>query len=212
MRETELIAGGLQQLNRMAVEAAEAGHLEDALVLFRKSFEFEERLNFGGHAAETLMNIATTCLMMGNLPKAIEAVDEAIRRFQEQRRFGEQRKAAIFKGSLLLAQHSWLEAATQFDFSLRMSTDPDERASIYVQAAAALTGMGQYYRAQEYLGRAIAEYDRLKDLEKLAAALKQRAKLFKNTGRRDMAIGDLRRCSSISGSTGDPNTEYEGLS
>ena len=210
MKETERIAGGLQQLNRCAVQAAGSGDYAGALVLFQQALAFEEQLGFEGHVAESLMNIATTYLLLGDHPAALEAVERARELFGAQRRTADLRSAALLRGTILLRSGQYADAARELEACLRQSP-PEERAAIYAQAAAALAKLDQQYRAQEYLGRALADYERMGDRVAATACLRQRAALFKAAGRKDLAVRDLQRCATLAGQRGDALADYERL-
>lgn len=211
MNETERIAMGLQQLNREAVKAAGEGRYLEALKLFMQALSFEEQLGFNGHVAETLINIATINLLLDDSPAALEAVDRAKVLFASARRTADLRQASVLRGTVLLRSVRHLEAAQEFESTLRLSPPPEERAAIYAQAAAAYAKLDQHYRAQEYLGRALADFERLSDNQGITACLSQRAGLFKASGRKDLAVRDLQRCATIAGVRGNPMEEYERL-
>lgn len=212
MKETEQIAAALQQLNRSAVQAVGEGDYPEALSLFRQALAFEEQLGFNGHVPESLMNIATANLLLNDYNAALDAVDRAKGLFLSARRTADLRQASILRGNLLLRSGRYLESAHELESSLRLSPPPEERAAIYAQAAAAFSKLDQEYRSQEYLGRALSDYERLSDNQGITACLRQRAALFKASGRKDLSVRDLQRCATIAGVKINPVYDYETLS
>ena len=197
--ETELIAEGLQQLNRKAIQAAAADDYEGALNLFRQALEFEVKLKFNVHAAETMMNIATTCLLLKEYSEAMNAAEEAEQMFREQRKQSAIRRAATLKGTILLCSGSYEGAARQLETCLRQAHSAEERGAIYAMTATAFFKLQQQHRAQEYFGRAVAEYDQINDVHGAMSCLRQRAAFFNTIGRKDLATRDLNRCASLAG-------------
>ncbi|MBT1071668.1 hypothetical protein [Pelotalea chapellei] len=211
MKETERIAGGLQQLNHTAVQAAGSGDYKQALALFRQALHFEDTLGFKTHAAESLANIATTCLLLRDYSSAMEAADTAECMFREQWRNEDLRTIAVLKGTIMLHSGCYEMAARQFDVCLSQARTPQERGAIYSQAAHALCNLQQQHRAQEYWGRAVAEYERINDIQGTISCLRQRAMLFKTSGRKDLAVKDLQRCALLAGIRKDSMKAYEEL-
>jgi len=193
MNENERIAAGLQQLNRSAVAAVGAGDIAGGRELFQKALAFEEQLGFTSHGAETLINIATTSLLLEDYAAALSAVDGALEQFGRQRRMDDQRRALSLRSEILLRTGRTDEAAQAIEHALRLSPPPEERASLQFQAAVSYRHQEQLYRAQEFLNRALAEFDRLGNQQGARACLRERASLFEATGRLDLAARDRQK-------------------
>jgi tetratricopeptide (TPR) repeat protein len=197
MNENERIAASLQQLNRSAVTAITAGEVAEGRELFRKALAFEEQLGFVSHSAETLINIATASLLLEDYAAALAAVDEALELFRNQHRLDDQRRALSLQGEILLRCGRTAEAALALESALRLSPAPVERASLYYQAAIVYRSQEQQYRAQEYLGRALADFDRMGNQQGTQSCLRERANLFAASGRHDLAARDRYRYEQI---------------
>ena len=202
MNENERIAAGLQQLNRSAVAAVGSGALDEGLELFRKALAIEDHLGFTSHAAETLLNIATTCLMLEDLPEALAAVDGALELFQRQRRPDDQRRALSLRAEVLHRSGHNREAAQSLENALRLSPISGERANLYFQAAVVYRHQEQHFRAQEYLGRALAEFDQTGNKRGASSCLQERATLFEAIDRHDLAARDRQRWERMQNTRG----------
>jgi tetratricopeptide (TPR) repeat protein len=89
------------------------------------------------------------------------------------------------------------QAAQAFDTCIRMNLGNKERATAYFQAGITFARLNNTLRAQEYITRALTEFERLEEKDSIIECLTERALLFKNAGRKDLAVQDLRKCLKI---------------
>lgn len=197
MIDKEKIAETLKFLNKAAIMETVQGNYEHALTIFGQSEELEQQLGLRLQVAESLVNKANVYLLMGNFDLCLETLRKAEEIFlKEKKQYG------LFKIQQLLGEihfrnKEYDKSVQVFEKCLRMNPGGKERAISYFQAAVSYLKLKNNYKAQDYLGRSIAEFERLEDKTGIIDCLRHRALLFKSTGRKDLAINDLRKCLGL---------------
>ena len=84
MIEAEKIPDLLKKFNMKAILELRRGNFQQALHIFQKSLEFEEKLDLEEQAAQTLINIANTCYLLKKYEKAIIYLKKARAFFEKK--------------------------------------------------------------------------------------------------------------------------------
>jgi len=101
---------------------------------------------------------------------------------------GEALRAAADRAAAL---HSHDQAFTYLEQALTVTTDESERAAILERAAISARAIGRDSVAEDYLGRAMARYQEVGDLESVARAATALANLLTTAGNSEQAIALL---------------------
>lgn len=194
MLESQQIADAIKMMNKAAVlELAQLNHGR-ALEIFTQERILEEQLRLKTQTAETTVNIANIHYLMQDYEAALAELDKAQDLFRKDNNPLGVFKTSQLRGAVYFQKRDYSAAAQAWEMCIRMNLGGEETATAYFQAAVAYMKQNNNFRAQEYLGRALGEFERNGNQTGAADCLRQRAALFKHMGRKDLASNDLRRC------------------
>jgi tetratricopeptide (TPR) repeat protein len=197
MIENEKIAEALKLMNKTAIMEIAAGNYQKALEIFKQSLILEKSLGLKLQSAESMVNIGNTYYLMKEYDKSMEVFTEVYEIFKkEQNVQGVYKIQQMFAG-IHFMKKEFEKAAEIYEKSIRMNIGSKEKAEAYYLAAATYFKANNSYRAQDYLTKALAEFERNKDNNGMVNCLRQRALMFKSKGRKDLALSDLRRSAEI---------------
>jgi tetratricopeptide (TPR) repeat protein len=197
MIDKEKIAETLKLLNKAAIMETTRGNYEQALTIFGQSQELEQQLGLRLQVGESLVNKANVYFLMEKYDLCLEALKQAGEIFQKEKNPRGIFKSQQLAGEVHFRNKEYDKSAQVYEKCLRISSGGRERAISCFQAAVSYLKLKNNYKAQDYLGKSIAEFTRLDDKTGLIDCLRQRALLFKSMGRKDLALNDLRKCLDL---------------
>ncbi len=187
----------LKSLNKHAVMDVNSGSYQKAIETFKSAKLLEEKLGLTLQVGESLMNIANTYYLMREYVKSLEKMKSALDIFKS-----EKYKQGIFNvyqlmGAIYFQTNDYVKASQVFEKCIRLNLGARKQAKSLFQAAVVYSKINNSPRAQEYVKRALAEFEKLSDTEGIMDCLKFRASLFQTLGRKDLSAKDLRRSAVL---------------
>jgi len=199
MEDNKKIAETLKMMNKAAVKALTQEEFDKAQDIFERSLAIEERLNLKVPSAESLVNIANILCIKGEINEAIAKLNQAMDIFKQEKENLKAFKTAQSIGSIYFQHENYAQAAQMYEKCIIMHIGGKDSATAYFQAACAYMKLGSNFRAQDYLGRAISEFEKIDDKAGIIVCMKKRAELHSSTGRKDLAVMDLRKGIKFAG-------------
>jgi tetratricopeptide (TPR) repeat protein len=197
MTENEKIAEMLKMINKTAIFEYSRGNYAKAIEVFEKGRMLEETVGLKKQAAESIVNIGNVYYTTGEYQIALEKYSQALEIFKRERDSTGVYMVYQLMGQIYFNTGKYGQAAQAFDTCIRMNLGNKERATAYFQAGITFARLNNTLRAQEYITRALTEFERLEEKDSIIECLTERALLFKNAGRKDLAVQDLRKCLKI---------------
>ncbi len=193
MIKNKKIAETLKVLNKAAITHLGKGNFSEAIEAFQQSKLLEEKLGLKIQEAESMVNISNAYYHMHEYDASLENLSLALNIFEK-----EKNRSGIFNvhqlmGSIYFQKEDYKKASHIYDACLRMNLNNEKTALSYFQCGVTYIKLKNFPRAQEYLSRALAEFERVDDNRGIVDCLRHRASLFQLTGRKDLASHDLRR-------------------
>ncbi|MGI6119708.1 MAG: tetratricopeptide repeat protein, partial [Desulfosporosinus sp.] len=100
-------------------------------------------------------------------------------------------------GEIYFKNKEYDKSVKVYEKCLRINLGGKEKAMSYFQAAVSYLKLKNNYKAQDYLEKSMVEFERIGNKSGIIDCLRYRAVLFKSTGRKDLAIIDLRKCLAL---------------
>jgi len=194
MTENEKIAETLKMINKTAIFEYSRGNYQQAIEVFERGRLLEETVGLKKQVAQSFVNIGNVYYKTGDYNTALEKYNQALEIFKRERDSAGEYMVYQLIGQIYFCTGQYDQAARIFDTCLRKNMGNKENATAYFQAGVAFARLNNNIRAQEYITRALTEFERLGEKEAVVECLTERALLFKNAGRKDLAVQDLRRC------------------
>lgn len=192
-----LIADVLKQENKDAILLLQAGKYEEALVVFRRSYETEKELKLDSHAARTQVNIANTLYLMKNYDNAVVEMEQACEYFSGNKEWQAYFDGRIFVARILLIQRKLDEAEKMADEVIRKCKDDSYKGMAYLFLYQIRMLKQQKSKILESVNKAVTCFERKKDIGNLVIALSARAEYYVANHRSDLAMMDKIRCREL---------------
>jgi len=193
-----IIAETLLFYNKSAVLELSRGNYANALELFRESWLIENEMGLHQQKAQTLMNIANTELLMGELDKALSSAEEAAEIFAKQKCRRDHLQALLLTGIIYAHRQDHKNALRRLEEVIRKSDADDQKGEAYLILYHLYRTEENRGQAQDTITKAIQFFDRSGKTDRLKLAFEKRAAFFQELKKNDLAAIDLNRSKSLS--------------
>ncbi len=195
--DQRVIVNALMQYNKSAVLELSEGRYEQALEFFRLSLDLEKELGLERYYAQTLMNLANTCLLLKDADRGLAYVLEAVQTFARINCRSDYLRARLLEGFLYLNRKEDGRAQPVLEEVLRKADSDELKGEAYLLLYRLYMQRQKLSQAQDSISRAISFLERSGAREKLLQALNARAAFFSRQNKERLAAMDQNRIQML---------------